>query len=446
MRWITGLLILVISLSIGKVNAQSIYGEDSVTCVMNNSLYYEFYRQWKQSNYKNEAWKDAVAPWRWVFLNCPASTKNIYLHGERLLDELIKKAENAEIRDKYVDTLMMMYDNRIKYFGLEGYVLGKKGSDLYKLRPDDYKEVYDILKRSIELEGNDANGSTLIYYFRAAEKMVRNGEADTSLLFDIYDQTSEIIEYNINKAQGSGKEQEVAKWENIRGNIELSIEPYATCPQIISIYTLKFNDRKDDFELLKKITKLLDKKDCTDSDLFFEATNQLHKLEPTARTAELMGKMNIKRENFREAATFLEQAVELYEDNNDKADARFFLANVYFQLKNYSKARAECYEILKVRPNDGKVYILIGDMYAASANECGSDELEKKAPYWAAVDMYAKAKSVDPDVDELARNKINTFSQYFPQRELLFFHDLKPGDTYTVGCWINVTTTIRSSD
>lgn len=197
------------------------YGADSVKCVMNNSLYYEFFRQWKASDYKNEAWKDVVKPWRWVFLNCPKSTKNIYLHGEKLLEQIIKNETSKEAKEKYIDTLMMLYDNRIEYFGNKGYVLGKKGSDLYRLRPSAYEETYKILKESVDLEGNETNGPVLIYYFRAAEKMVKEGKADTTLLVEIYDKASSIIEYNLNKYKNAGKDSKVTYWENIQGNIEL---------------------------------------------------------------------------------------------------------------------------------------------------------------------------------------------------------------------------------
>ncbi len=276
--------------------------------------------------------------------------------------------------------------------------------------------------------------------------MVKAGKADKSLLVDIYDQTSTIIEANIKEYTQKGKTKSVTNWENIKGNIELSFEPYATCEDLISIYTVKFNETPEDIDLLKKITKILDKKNCTDSDLFFKATENLHRLEPTANSAELMGKMYIKRENYAGAVDYLLQAISLYEDDNDRADAHFLLANVYFQIKQYSKARSQCYETIKIRPNDGKAYILIGDMYAASAKDCGDNDLTSKVAYWAAVDKYYKAKSVDESVAELAKTKINTFSQYFPTLETIFFYDLKEGDTYTVECWINETTTVRTSD
>jgi len=432
---------------LGNIQAQtsgvSKYGEDSIKCIENNSLYYEFYKQWKQSNYKNDSWKDAFGPWRWVFINCPASTKNIFLHGEKLVEEALKHEADKDRKGKYIDTLMMVYDKRIQYFGSEGYVLGKKGSDLYKLRPSDYEKSYNILKKSIEIEGNKSKGGGLIYYFRSAEKMVKSGKSDTTILVDIYDQTSVIIELNLANAKN---EKTKAKWENIKGNIELSFEPWAKCEDLISLYTIKFNEAPEDIELLKKITKILDKKDCTDSELFFKATENLHKAEPTARTAELTGKMYIKREQFTDAVNYLKEAINLYEDDQERADVHYLLANVYFHLKRFADARSACYATLKVRPNDGKVYILIGDLYASSAKKCGEGDFFSKVAYWPAVDKYIKAKNVDPEVADLARTKINTFIQYFPATEQIFFHDLKAGDSFTVECWINETTTVRASD
>lgn len=450
-------ILFVISLLItviigGNVMAQDKsgpkYGSDSSSCVMNNSLYYEFYKQWKQSGYKSDAWKDAVKPWRWVFLNCPRSTKNIYLHGENLLDIMIKNESDKAKKDKYIDTLMIVYDKRIQYFGSEGYVLGKKGSDLYKLRPDAYEESYEILKKSIQLEGNESNGPVLIYYFRSAEKMVKNEKVDAGLLVDIYDQTSEIIEYNLKKYVAEGKTKEATNWENVKGNIELSFEPWATCPDLISLYSVKFNETPNDLELVRKIVKILDKKDCTDSDLFLEALKKLIELEPepTAQSTELLGKLYIKRGQNDEGAKYLIQAAELCTDNNDKADIHYLLANVYFQQKQNSKARSHCYEVLKLRPNDGKAYILIGDLYASSAKICGGDELKDKVVYWVAVDKYLKAKSIDPSVTDLAKTKINTYTQYFPNTETIFFFDLVKGDSYQVECWINESTTVRTSD
>ena len=113
----------------GKV-VKNRYGDDSVTCVMNISLYREFFKQWKASNYKNETVNDAIDPWRWVFMNCPRGTENTYIDGVKIIQYMIETVGDPAMKDKYIDTLMMVYDQRIDYFGKEGSVLGGKGVDL----------------------------------------------------------------------------------------------------------------------------------------------------------------------------------------------------------------------------------------------------------------------------------------------------------------------------
>lgn len=428
----------------GEVTGGAKYGEDSAKCVMNLSLYYEFYKQWKQSDYKNTAFKDAINPWRWVFLNCPLASQNVYIHGLRMTEQRIQNETDKIKREKLVDTMMMIYDQRIQYFGKEGYNLGRKGVDLYKLRPNSYEETYNILKKSIELEGNKTLGDVLIYYFRTAEKMVKAEKEDKTLLVNIYDEASEIIDHNIKKYASEPKK--LVNWENIKNNIELSFEPYASCEDLISIYSLKFDENPEDVELLKKITKILDKKNCNDSELFFKATENLHKSEPTAQSALLMGKMYYNKKEYSKAGTYFKESTELFDDPEKLGEAWFFLANVQYIQKNYSAARSSCYKSLEYNPANGNAYLLIGDMYAASSGSCGNDDIAKKAPYWAAVDKYYKAKSVDPSVADVANSRINTYTQHFPLKEELFFHDYKNGDSYKVECWINETTTVRSSD
>ncbi|MBN1340416.1 MAG: hypothetical protein JXA03_13890, partial [Bacteroidales bacterium] len=282
------------------------YGEDSARCVMNLSLYYEFFKQWKQSDYQTNAFKDAINPWRWVFCHCPMASQNVYIHGLKMTEHRIQNETDKVKREKLIDTMMMIYDQRIEYFGKEGYNLGRKGVDLYKLRPNSYKETYNILKKSIELEKNNTMGDVLIYYFRTAEKLVKAEEEEKALLVNIYDEASEIIDFNIKKYANDQKK--LVNWENIKNNIELSFEPYASCEDLISIYSIKFNEHPEDVDLLKKITKILDKKNCNDSELFFMATENLHKADPTAESAMLMGKMYYNKKDYTKAGTYFKEA------------------------------------------------------------------------------------------------------------------------------------------
>ena len=134
-------LFLSLLLQVDDIQAQtkqSRYGEDSATCVRKISLYREFFKQWKGSGYKSSTIDDAMKSWRWVFTNCPMGTQNTYVDGVKMFSSRIKNAKDEETRQKYIDTVMMIYDQRIEYFPLhyktkkqqEGNILGRKGVDL----------------------------------------------------------------------------------------------------------------------------------------------------------------------------------------------------------------------------------------------------------------------------------------------------------------------------
>ncbi|MFC2100885.1 tetratricopeptide repeat protein [Bacteroidota bacterium] len=416
--------------------------EDSLECIKNISLYREYYKGWQRKNYESEAVYDVIKPWRWVFFNCPMATQNTYINGVKIIEYMIDHAETAEIREKYIDTLMLVYDQRIKYFKNEGQILGRKGVDLYKLRPEAVKEYYSILKKSIELEKKSSIDVVLIYYFRAVIKYVLNGYGEKSLVVEIYDEVSDIVDYNIQHNSKNTKRFETAKVD-----IDKNFEPFANCEILIDIYSKKFKASPFDTNLLEKITKILDKKDCEDSELFFNVTKNLYSIKPTGKAAYLMGVMNYKKGFNAEAVDYLKDAVEMISDTSDLADAYLLLAESNKQLKQFSKARNYALKTLELRPKEGNAYILIGDMYAESAPDCVENEnrrdLESKAPYWIAVDQYKKALDVDISVKEIALKRIEIYSAYFPNNEVLHMNVLEKGNPYTVGCWINETTIIR---
>ncbi len=419
------------------------YGKDSATCIVKLSLYREFYKQWKASGYKSPSVNDAIGPWRWVFFNCPEASQNAYIDGANMIEFFMKKAGSKEDKAKYVDTLMMVYDQRIKYFGREGYVLGRKGSDLLKYMPEEYEKAYHIFKKSVELRVSKSESFVLVYYFRTVIKMVDAEKLEKAVLVETYDALSQIIDANLKKAQAANDSKSTSAWENVKGNIELSFEPYATCEDLIPIYEVKFQEDPENVELLQKITGMLDKKDCTESDLFFQTSVKLNELEPSPNSSFMIAKMLIKKNQYDEAIPYLEDALAM-EDEDRKADVLFILANVYNHKKNYPKARTYALNVLDLRPEDGNSLILIGDMYAATAADCGDNDLTKKVAYWVAVDKYYQAKKVDPEVEEMAKNRINIYSKQFPNSETIFFYDLAEGDPYTVGCWINETTKVRA--
>jgi tetratricopeptide (TPR) repeat protein len=222
------------------------------------------------------------------------------------------------------------------------------------------------------------------------------------------------------------------------------LEPFATCTDLISIFRKKYDATPDDIELLKKITKLLDEKKCQDDPFYFLTTEKLYQLEPSPASAYLLGKMLMKEEKYAEAIDYLKE-VEKLEDQVTVQKSYKYLAECYRALRNFPTARTYALKSISLNPNDGQPYLMIGDMYAESARDCGDNDLTQRVAYWAAVDKYIKAKQVDPAVAEDADKRIASYSAYFPTMEIIFFYTLKEGDTYRVECWINEDTKVRPS-
>jgi tetratricopeptide (TPR) repeat protein len=429
--------------SFGQGESQSgRYGSDSVTCIMNISLYREFFKQWKASDYKSETIKDVIGPWRWVFLNCPKGTQNTYIDGAKIVSYMLESTTDPALKNKYIDTLMMVYDKRIEYFGKEGYVLGRKGVDLFTYRPADVEQIYNALKRSVELEGDNTAGPVLVYYMNAAVNLAKSGKSDSAVIFDTYDISSGIIENNIKKNEENPEEK--TNWLTIQGNIELILEPFATCPDLISIYRKKFNESPNDVELLKKISALLDQKKCQNDPFYFETTKRLYELEPSPSSAYLIGKMLLNEEKYAEAIEYLKEA-EKMNDPVTSEKSFMYIAQAYHALNNLVSARTYALKAAALNPSNGEPYLLIGDLYAESAKDCGNNDLTSRVAYWAAVDKYIKAKQADPQLAAEADRRISAYSTYFPAASTIFFYALKEGDNYRVECWINEDTRIRAA-
>ena len=418
------------------------YGSDSLTCIMNISLYREFFKQWKASDYKNETVEDVISPWRWVFLNCPKGTQNTYIDGVRIVSYLIESTQDPALKNKYIDTLMMVYDQRIKYFGKEGYVLGRKGVDLTTYRPEDTEQIFNDLKKSVELEGNNTAGPVLIYYMKAAVNMAKEGKTDSTIIFDTYDISTQVIDHNLIKNENNPEEK--SNWETIQNNVEIILEPFATCKDLVSIYRKKFTENPDDLELLKKITNILDEKKCHEDPLYFETTKRLYELEPSPASAYLIGKMLLNEGKYAEAIEYLKETEKL-EDSSAIQKSYIYIAQAYRALNNFPSARTYALKSAAMNPSDGEPYLMIGDMYAESAKDCGDNDLTSRVAFWAAVDKYYRAKQVDPDLAAEADKRIASYSVYFPTASTIFFYTLKEGDTYRVECWINEDTKIRAS-
>lgn len=421
------------------------YGNDSINCIRNLSLYSEFY---KQKNFD-----DAIIPWINSLNECPRASKNLYIHGEKMMKYRIKKEKDKTIKDILIDSLLMLYEQRIKYFGQEGFVIGRKGNSLMKYRPAKFEEAYGYFERSFELKGKKSEAQILVLYMQTTDALYKSEKIGKEKVVENYAKILDAVEAKIKdievKIKDKNKESDIKKKvSNIKAknNIEIIFDHCgaASCESLITLFSGKFDVSPENLELLKKITTMLDKYDCTESELFEKASEQLYKLEPSAQAAYMLAKLFLKKGAYAKSTTYYKEAIENQEDSIVKARYYYELGFLTHSRQSSPElARSYAYQALKFNPKNGKPYILIGNIYAASARDCGENEFEKSAVYWVVVDKFKTAKRIDKSLIDDANKLIDDYSKYFPGSEEIFFQGYAEGQEYPVGCWINETTKIR---
>ena len=469
---------MVVSVSAQNVASESKYGADSVNCVAKISIYREYYRQWQAAQFNPEAvTQEMITAWREVFLTCPRSTQNLYVNGEKIIDYLIRT--NPQDKDAYIDTICMLMDSRAQYFpvdpqtgaGQVANIMGRKGMLIYNYNPSRYEEAYNVLKDAVALDPSQLQGAYLDAYFRATIDMVNNGKEENMTIINVYQELNEVIDASIKvlaerelelttgraAADSTGNAEAVANFDRqiernerslnsqrtVKNNIDNLFQPFASCEDLVRVFTAKMAENPNDINLLKRITTVLDKKECTDSQLFLEASRNLYELEPSPEAAYNIGIQEFKNRRFGEAARYFEQATA--SENNDRVYRAYRnMAFCYQNTGSFSRARDAARRAAQVDPTSGEPYLIIAQLYAESSRQF-SGEIESKAVFWVAVDKCLRAKQVDPSIADRANSLIGIYSQHFPSRETIFFNDFTEGNSYTVGGWINETTTIRAA-
>ena len=467
---------MAMSVSAQEVS-ESKYGTDSVACVTNLSIYGEAYKQWEATKFAPEAvTAEMVNAWREVFLNCPRSSQLIYTRGEKIMDYFIRT--NPKDKDAYIDTICMMMDNRAQYFPIDpktgksqvAGIMGRKGLLIYTYNKNRYEEAYNVLKDAVALDASQLQGAYIDAYFKATIDMVNNSKAEKMTIIDVYQELNEVLDNNIGalantetelqtakeEAEAAGDAEAVAGFDKqlekneknininkgVKNNLDNLFQPFASCEDLIKVFSAKMKETPDDVALLKRITTILDKKDCTDSKLFLDAAVKLNELEPSPEASYSLGVKFFKDKKYSDAATFFEQATKT-ENNDRKYRAYRNLGMCYENMGSLSRARDIFRRAAQVDPTNGEPYLLIAMLYAGSAKQF-SGEIESKAVFWAAVDKCNKAKSIDPSVADRANSLIRSYTAAFPSMETIFFNDYSEGQSFQVGGWIGESTTIRA--
>ncbi len=406
--------------------------------------------QMKLKNYEQ-----AYPLWKKAFEAAPAADgkRNTHYGDGIIMSEYFWSQESDSLKkDEYVQTILKLYDEVIKCYDKEGYVTGRKAFDLY-YKYNTYAselEIYEMFKKSIDMEGDKTQAFILNPFIAlltnlVLEKKIANEEAS-----QYANKALKILA--LNKEKKSPDEWVKEGWDIVEEFVPARLESmegikgFYDCEYYKNKYFNTFDESKDSCDNLISVLGRLKWGDCPLDDPDLLSLAKIYKdscMAPTPQCRDFLGEGD-----FAEAIKCYEEKAEQTEDPEKKAQFYLIIAKIYYgELKRFSSSRKYAMQALKHKPNWGDPYILIGKLYASSGPLCGPGRgFDSQIVTWPAIDSWNKAKRVDPNVTAEANKLIRRYSKFMPSKEDIFQRNLKAGDSFNVGCWIQRTTTIRTAD
>lgn len=422
-------------------------GNDSIDCVKNITFY--------KTYAKSGSYADAYTFWKRVYDNCPAASKDTYIVGADILRWNIENAKTPEEKKKFADQLMEMYDTRLKYFGDDpnygiDYILGSKIADYVNYFGDDvdYAKIYDDLKPVVMEKKSHTDPLALYYYsYASLVKLSKDPSHKEQYVKDHFMVDGFYAEV-IAAAKASGDDSKVESYEGFKqsGEAAFAASGAADCETMERIYAPQIEEKKSDKDFLSTIVALLQSVRCTESPIYFAASEHLYNIEPSARAALGIASKAYKDKKYDRAEKFYKEAISMSDDSSEKGEIYYMLAVLSFDRGQFAQARTYANSAMSNKKGFGAPMLLIASMYASSArNIYPDDPIRQRIVYCLVVDKASQAKSIDPSISAEANRLIGQYSQHYPSKEDVFMHpDLNAGDSFTVGGWIGETTSIRT--
>ena len=443
------------------------FSQSEEECFANLSIFAEYA---KVKNYKA-----AYQPWLELKKQCPDLNSAIYVLGERMLKSFIKSSDDTA-KLQFQKDLVNLYDEWLQYFpkskrGVSevGKILAIKAQTMldYKLASD--SEIVQIYDDAFKKDPKSFKSPKGLYnYFKLYFKMYKSDDQDVSLeeVFDKYEELTEKFEYEMgaytakldlilkkeeNSTPLSSREIRNKKVYEVNmvacntylNNLNAIIAKESTCENLIPLYRKNFDSFKSDSVWLNRAASRMDSKDCSDDPLFVELVEALHELNPSANSAYYLGLLNDKKGDSKLAIEYYNESIDLETDNLKKAKTLYKIALKFKKSGQFSKSRTYANKALKYQPSMGKAYLLIGNLYASSANNCGTSQFEKRSIYWLALKEAKKAASVDASVRKLANKTAASYEGRAPSKTDIF-SEAMGGKKISFNCWIGKSVTVPS--
>ena len=438
------------------------FAQQDEECMINLSL--------MSDNAKSKKYDEAYAPFMKVRSECPKYSYAIYAYGDRILKDKIERASGSEKVD-LINDLMKLWDEGLANFP-DKFTAGGNLQDKAMLKYDyreamgyGNKEVYDafdeLFKKSPE---SFTNPKGLYVYFSTIVDMYNAKEVEVQDVFNKYDDVIDKIGQEVDnytkmlnplvekeeagetldtKTAQSKKQYEnyLENYDKISGSIDSKLGVLANCEVLIPLYKRDFDKYKDDAVWLKRAVNRMFAKECTDDPLYVDLVKAYDASSPSADTKYFVYNLLMSQGKDKEAKPYLDQSYDLEQNPLKKAALAMRFGKSLRKQGNYGSARNYFQKSIQLNPSNGRAHIEIAQMYAASANNCGTDQFSKRAVFWLAASEARKAGRVDANLRSYAEGLAANYDGSAPQRAEIFSKG-NGGEVIKIGCWIGLSVTV----
>jgi tetratricopeptide (TPR) repeat protein len=393
---------------------------------------------WLGDEYNSKNW-DMAAHYVSVLMNdAPAAHQNIYVWGAATYKNKIARATSVAEKKILLDSLMLIYDRRVQYFGDNprqgtAYILERKAIDYAALSPMDGEGIRKVYKEALDAAGAAVKPGFVLGYFQQLVNGYKAVEVTPEELLGAYE--------SLQPFMASGTQEEQDSYTGL-----LATSGAADCGVLEELYTKELAAKPGDAALLEKAFGLMSMAGC-DSEFYISVGEQLYAAAPTSNIAIRLAMLFEKREQYDKALQYLSEMIESENDPAEKANLYVRVAASELGQKRYSNAAQAARQAIALNSENGYAHMFLANAYLGGQGGCS--DFNRAAVSWLAYDEFARAREALAGDTTGALEQINqqmaACRANFPSNEDIFLYGHSIGASYSVSCgWISGGTTIRA--
>ncbi|HIW98361.1 MAG TPA: hypothetical protein H9866_07745 [Candidatus Tidjanibacter gallistercoris] len=402
-----------------------------------NATIFNFYRD----AYNTQNYDKALTYLPKLIENSPRGAQNIYVYAINIYKNKIQRSMDVKQRGVYVDSLFMLYDMRIQYFGDNArygrpYILVQKAKDYLNFMPMDRDGVRRVFVEAIEANEDAPDVDFINIYFNELTTDYKNDLVETDDYLEQYEWLAGLLD----KVTAPEADDAKATFDSLFVSSDA-----AGCDNIEKIFKARIEANPTDVTTLAKAFTLLLRSECH-SPFMNEVGEMYYNADPTAETAKLVASAFVKTGDNAKAVAFLKAAFDKETDPLAKSMIAVEIAGTELGLKNASVAANYASQARQLDPSNGYAYIMLAQAYAEGATAC--EGFDRQTVYWLAYDILAAARPLFENgsaEQQQVDQTMSIFRSSFPSNDELFFRGLTAAGTpYDVKCgWITGRTTVK---